>query len=311
MKQFRDRLRHKALYTLFRQNWNIGVVQSPVHEVAGLSGRMKQNKALAAIRWMEEQRGWFRADPFPAPGRNGSDLRIFHEAYDWSVERGRIDFVDFSVVRGFGQPVVSMTSPGHLSYPFIFKYNGIMGYLPEHSSMQDLSFFPIAEDGIPIKKITIFEGLELVDSTIVEKDDLLWLFATIAGLGDNSELHIYYAETLKGPWFMHEANPVKIDTGSARPAGSVFTHRNSLYRPSQDCTLNYGSGIIINEIEILNKEVFCEKAVSEVRLEADHLYNFGIHTLSSAGDFTVVDGARLESKIHPLLDCTQRFFRRL
>lgn len=270
---------------------------------------MKQKKALDSIRWMEEQRGCFRADPFPTLGQNGADLRIFHEAYEWDIGRGRIDYVDFSTEGGFEQPNVSMKSPGHLSYPFIFEYDGVTGYMPEHSSMGDLSFYPINAQGIPIKKISIVPKSHLIDGSIVKWDGLLWLFATIAGANDNCELHIYYSDEFTGPWRAHEANPVKIDYGSARPAGTPFTYQNSVFRPSQDCSEHYGSGIVINEIDVLNKRLFSEKAVSEVRLTSEHFYNFGVHTLSSAGDFSVIDGARLESKIHPLLDKTARFFR--
>lgn len=310
MGQNKKSIRRKLLFTFFRQNWNIGVVKAPVPEVAGLSGRMKQNLALDSICWMEEKRGVFRADPFPIIKQNEDGVRIFHEAYDWNVGRGRIDHIDFSTDKGFGEPVESMVSSGHLSYPFVFENDGVTGYIPEHSSNRDVSFFPLDEMGIPKEKIEIISNSGLIDSTIFRKDGLLWLFATIAGPTDNSELHIYYADSLRGPWLTHEANPVKVDAGTARPAGSVFFYQKSLFRPSQDCTDHYGSRIVINEIEVLNKNVFSEKAVSEIRLESDHRYDFGMHTLSSAGDFTVVDGARLESKIHSSLDIMQHLFRK-
>ncbi|MGB3737844.1 MAG: hypothetical protein WA948_00665, partial [Pontixanthobacter sp.] len=113
--------------------------------------------------------------------------------------------------------------------------------------------------------------------------------------------------SFRGPWRPHAANPVKCDVGSARPAGPVFTHKNALFRPSQNCTSHYGASVIINEIEILNDDRFQERAVSEVKLDANHRYDFGFHTLSSAGHFTTVDGGRLESRIHPSLDGLHRW----
>jgi hypothetical protein len=311
MRQNKKSVRRKLLFTFFRQNWNIGVTEAPIHEVSGLSGLLKQKLALDSIFWMEEKRGVFRADPFPIIKQNEDGIRIFHEACDWNTGRGRIDYIDFCTDTGFGEPVESMVSSGHLSYPFVFENDGVTGYIPEHSSMRNVSFFLLDENGIPKERIEIIPNSDLIDSTIVQKDGILWLFATISGATENSELHIYYADSLRGPWLSHEANPVKVDAGASRPAGSAFFYQNSLFRPSQDCTNHYGSGIIINEIEVLNKNIFREKAVSEIRLESDHRYDFGIHTLSSAGGFTVLDGARLESKIHPALDSAQHLFRKL
>lgn len=310
MAKNRKSARRKLLYLLFRQNWNIGVVKSPIYEVAGLSGELKQKLALDSIVWMKEKRGEFRADPFPAVKQTKDGVRIFHEAYEWKTARGRIDYIDFSTDHGFGEPVESMVSAGHLSYPFVFENSGVVGYIPEHSSNRDVSFYPVDSEGIPKEKIEMIPNCGLIDSTIFRKDGLLWLFATTSGATHNSELHIYYSKSLKGPWIEHEANPVKVDAGSARPAGSVFVHQNCLFRPSQDCSAHYGSGIIINKIEILNKENFREQAVSEIRLGSDHRYDFGLHTLSSAGDFTVLDGARLESKMHPALDFAQHLIRK-
>lgn len=310
MRNNKRSIKEKLLFKFFRQNWNIGVIQAPVHEVAGLTGLLKQKAALDSIYWMKEERGTFRADPFPIIKQNRDGIRIFHEAYDWNTGRGRIDYIDFSVTAGFGQPVESMVSPGHLSYPFVFENEGVTGYIPEHSSMRDVSFYPLDQNGIPKEKMQLISGLGLIDSTIIKKDGTLWLFATISGDNDNSELHIYYADSLEGPWLNHEANPVKVDAGSARPAGSAFFYQKSLFRPSQDCTDHYGSGIVVNKIEALNKRVFREIAVSEIRFDPNHRYDFGVHTLSFSGNFTILDGARLESKINSSLDTTQKFFRK-
>jgi hypothetical protein len=69
---------------------------------------------------------------------------------------------------------------------------------------------------------------------------------------------------------------------------------------------HYGSGIIVYEITRLTKEEFEETPVSELRPSQSSLYNYGLHTISSAEGYTVIDGARMESKIHPRFDSLGR-----
>jgi hypothetical protein len=107
---------------------------------------------------------------------------------------------------------------------------------------------------------------------------------------------------------MHPQNPVKRDIGNARPAGQLIAHAGALFRPAQDCRTHYGSGIIVNEIKTLTEDQFEETPVSEIRPAAGSRYGYGLHTISSAGEYTVIDGARIESSIHPALDRLGRYF---
>jgi hypothetical protein len=121
-----------------------------------------------------------------------------------------------------------------------------------------------------------------------------WLFCTSGKgprSGDQSHLYIWHAPDLFGPWTPHGVNPVKIDVRSARPAGPFFEHDGQLYRPAQDCSRTYGGALRINRVEKLTELEFEETVVGRIRPPTG-AYSRGIHTLSSAGEWCIVDAKR-------------------
>jgi hypothetical protein len=112
------------------------------------------------------------------------------------------------------------------------------------------------------------------------------------GKGANSELHLWFAEALEGPWTVHPGNPVKIDVRSARPAGSPFYIDGVLYRPAQDCSSTYGARVMINRVLELTRTGFREEVAAAVNPDPKGKYPAGLHTLSAMGERTLVDGKR-------------------
>ena len=67
-------------------------------------------------------------------------------------------------------------------------------------------------------------------------------------------------------------------------------HEGSLYRPAQDCSEDYGSGVVINKVTTLTTESFKEEATAVINpFEA---YPDGIHTLSAVDGISLLDGKR-------------------
>jgi hypothetical protein len=79
---------------------------------------------------------------------------------------------------------------------------------------------------------------------------------------------------------------------SARPGGTPFHHDGALYRPAQDCSVTYGGRIVINRVLRLSPTAFEEEPVSTVEPDPDGPFPDGLHTLSSLGNVTLVDGKR-------------------
>ena len=90
----------------------------------------------------------------------------------------------------------------------------------------------------------------------------------------------------------HAANPVKLDVRSARPAGTPFVHNGHLYRPAQDCSGSYGGKTVINRVIRLTPTEFEEEQVAVIKPYKNSPYPDGIHTISVAGNMTIIDGAK-------------------
>jgi hypothetical protein len=103
----------------------------------------------------------------------------------------------------------------------------------------------------------------------------------------DDELHVWFAETLRGPFTPHPANPVLSNVVGARPAGRIVRDNGRLLRPAQDGSGEYGRAIVVNEILALTPTEYRERAVSTIT--ADELGADGIHTMDVAGDLAVID----------------------
>src|SRR2546427_811422 len=96
----------------------------------------------------------------------------------------------------------------------------------------------------------------------------------------------------RGPWRPPGATPVKADIRPSAPAGPPFRFDGDLCRPAQDCSETYGGSVVLNRIVRLTTTEFREEQVAIVSPFRDGPRRQGIHTLSSVGDRTLVDGKR-------------------
>jgi hypothetical protein len=182
--------------------------------------------------------------------------------------------------------------PAHLSYPFLFEHEGVLCCLPELAQSDGIQLFQqVPATGEWRFARTLLDGVAGVDPTLVRHDQRLWLFCTTLEQSE-AALHVHWAHALAGPWHPHRRNPVKFDVRSARPAGAPFEHQGQLFRPSQDCSETYGGAVRINRIVRLTPDDYEEEAVAVLRPDANGPYPAGMHTLSAAGDWTLIDGKR-------------------
>lgn len=137
----------------------------------------------------------------------------------------------------------------------------------------------------------LLDDVRAADPVIVLIGDRWWMFVSIREPGATSwdELHLYYADSLMGPWRPHCRNPVKSDVRGARPAGRVFEMNGSFYRPAQDCSRRYGYGISVNQIVRITTTCYVEKEVARLLPEWSPDV-VATHTINAAGGLTVIDG---------------------
>jgi len=131
-----------------------------------------------------------------------------------------------------------------------------------------------------------------VDSTIIQHNNIWWLFCTKNSNDANTNLYLYYSDYFDGQYIAHPANPVKSDVRSSRPAGTPFVINNSLYRPTQDSSITYGGKIAINKIIKLNTLEFEEETLCYIFPFNNNGYNCGIHTVCGLNEFTIFDAKK-------------------
>jgi hypothetical protein len=118
------------------------------------------------------------------------------------------------------------------------------------------------------------------------------MFAAVRdGAGSWSDtLSLFSAAKLQGPWQPHPANPILIDKASARPAGAVVLRDGKMWRPVQDCSRGYGTGIGIAEVTRLDETGYSQ--LVHCMMHSDPSWpGQRFHTLNRAGAFEFIDGS--------------------
>jgi hypothetical protein len=233
----------------------------------------------------------FYADPFPftCQGENW----VFVENLDHRTNKGVIAAVPFDDQGPCGPARPVLEAPWHLSYPFVFERDGQVWMIPESSANRTVTLYRaqrFPDRWVP--EATLLSDVAASDATIVEHMGRLWMFAaTRDGAGSWSDtLSIFSAENLLGPWTAHPRNPILIDQSSARPAGRLVRRGEALWRPVQDCTAGYGTGIGLVEVLRLDPENYAQRLHTIIRPPTGWPGR-RLHTLNRAGRLECIDGA--------------------
>lgn len=185
----------------------------------------------------------------------------------------------------------------HLSYPFVFKYQGRWHMIPETSQNRTIELWECTE--LPLqwrRRKVLMSNLVAADTTLLFRDGRWWMFTNIARskLMPNLciELFVFSTDDLvDGEWLPHDANPVVSDCRRARMAGPIVEHEGTLYRSCQRNSLTYGEAVEICRIERLDQHEYREHVVRVY--EPDELPGVsGLHHLCHGGGLVTVDVKR-------------------
>ena len=282
------RLRHLFEQLFTTTKWNIGIIHRPIQEIATEKGPFD-------VEWLSEAPGSdFKADPFGFV--EDKKDKIFFEYYDAASRTGYLKTIDEKGEYKFLQ------SPTHLSYPYPVEINGKHYILPESAAAKSTTLYAI-DSHQPEAIFSMLTGEQIIDPTLFQYEGKWWLFCTKKEWqGADLRLCIYYSGSEKGPWIPHAANPVKTDICSARPGGTPFLLNGKLIRPAQDSSTGYGSALMLMEIIELTPTIFKEQLYRRLEpLAFSGPYTAGIHTLSSMGNKTLIDGKRRKYTLQPFL----------
>jgi hypothetical protein len=231
----------------------------------------------------------FWSDPFPI--QRGGRTFIFIEEFVYRLKRGRIAVLELDANGIAGQPRPVLELPYHLSYPFLFEWQGELYMLPEAATSRQLTAYRCVE--FPLRwepAVTLLDGVSVLDATLLEHAGRWWLFASQRehpGATTWDELFLYSADNpLSRTWQPHPLNPVVSNVERARPAGRIFCEQGQLYRPAQNSAGSYGAGLVMHVIERLEPDAYQERVVASILPEPGRT---GVHTFNRAGRLTVLD----------------------
>jgi len=220
---------------------------------------------LERLRYLvpPKDRAW--ADPFAV--EHQGRYFIFFEEWRYRTPKGRIMAVEVFEDAEPAEPQVVLERPYHLSYPFVFSWDGSLYMLPETSENGTIEIYRC--EAFPLRwrlHKVLLEKISAFDATLCKQNDRWWMFVNVAEpeADSSEELHLYWSTTPLGPWTAHRGNPVVSDARCARPAGPLFSRDGMLYRPSQDCSLVYGHSVLINRVDILSDDNYRETVVHRI-----------------------------------------------
>ena len=252
---------------------------------------------LYRFKYLVPPKDRFWADPFPL--KNGNRHFVFFEDYIYSKAKAHISAVELDKSGAVGEPFKVLERKYHLSYPFVFDWQGSHYMIPETGANRSIELYRCLS--FPSEwnlETVLMDGVRAVDATLAEIDGTWWMFVNIASEEvsyNYDELYLFHSETPMGPWTPHRRNPVKSDARSARPAGRLFLWKGELYRPAQDCSKHYGYGISFNRILRLTPQEYSEEQVSKILPQ----WNGDVvatHTFNRCDGLTVIDCKRTRRK---------------
>ena len=248
-------------------------------------------KALKKFKEIKNPKGRFFADPFTLSHNNRKI--IFVEDYFFENEKGCISAIEIINNKDKFLGVV-LEENFHLSFPFVFKNENKIYMVPESSSSNQIRLYECIQ--FPMKwkfKCTLMDNISAVDTILIKKQDIWFMLTNICSAKIkkySSELHIFYSENLfSDQWLpIQQTNPVIFDSRKARNGG-IFFNKGDIYRVNQVQTPEtYGYSLKINLIKKLDKYIYEEQTIDEIKpfFKKDI---YGTHHFHSCEDISVID----------------------
>jgi hypothetical protein len=271
----------RLLRELHFEQWTIGFSFSPTPDSV--------DREFGKFDWLVPPKGSYWADPFPV--QVGDQDYLLFEEFVHAENKGYLRVAAIGPEGLQETPRTLLRQEYHLSYPFVFTWQGQQYMIPETQEANRIDVYKF--DAFPYTVsyyTTLMDGITAADTTLIEVDGGWWMFVAIATPGTRNfdELFLYYADNPFGPWVPHPRNPIKSDVRSARPAGRIFARQGRHYRPAQDCSRRYGYAMRLQEIKVLSETDYAEEE-AQVILPDWSSDVLATHTFNFSGTLTVID----------------------
>jgi hypothetical protein len=243
-----------------RHQWSIGIYagRSPVKLAPA---REVRNPVLAPADIIDIPVDTV-ADPFML--RIKGTWYMFFEIRSPQTEKGEIALAVSPDALAWTYQGIVLSEPFHLSYPYVFDYEGEVYMIPETYMARSVRLYRAVSFPTQWSFIaTLLNGPYFVDTSIVRRDGRWWIFTETSREMRHDTLRLYYADDLTGPWREHPQSPIiEGNAHIARPAGRVLKMGDRLIRYAQDDHRMYGRAVRALEILQLTTEQYRERPVS-------------------------------------------------
>ena len=285
----------KKLFSKYRLAiWGISIydAKGPFH----ITNKRDKKNPVLTYKDVTDCDAQFIADPFMI---KYEDLwYMFFEIYDEARQTGVIGMATSADGYDWKYDKVVLEEDFHLSYPYVFEYNGKIYMMPETGQSNYIKIYEAENFPYGWKCIkNIIEG-EFLDSSLFSYDDKLWILTN--KLSENKRsLSLFYSHNLMDGWIEHPQSPlIENDQRSMRPAGRVVVDDNKIIRYSQDGIDYYGKLIRAYEITKLTTTEYEEKELGiigensniEDSWNKDGMHTIDMHKLKDKEWISVVDG---------------------
>ncbi|MDN5214185.1 hypothetical protein QQ020_19060 [Fulvivirgaceae bacterium BMA12] len=256
--------------------------------------------SLKDLKTLLPPKNKFWADPF-IYSENGQYFIFLEESYLGKKKKGFISVMEINAEGQISETRKVIEQPYHLSYPFVFRWEGKQYMIPESNQNRTIQLYECKEFPYRWEFVkNLRENISAVDTTLFFHNNKWWIFANIkehqhASLWD--ELFLFFTDDpLSSEWTPHPQNPIVSDVTKARPAGQVFKIGHRIFRPAQNCSYRYGYGLTIMEIVNLTENSYEEK--EEISYTPNDLEKInGLHSYNKLDEFTVIDAVIRSRKI--------------
>ena len=267
----------KIVHSLTDENWAVGFIRNSIGGV--LSGEEIQ------VDWVEHnyRDRWF-ADPFIFDV-SSEEIVLLAEEYYKPIERGRIArlIVDRRTMKLKHCDTV-LQLPTHLSFPAFIRRGDSVYVYPESGESGKLTLYRYDIDRNCCEEETVLLEEAVADAVISTVNGRELLFCTRQPNPNGNVLSVYERHDNSEYSLSYE---YEFEENIARMAGNFFEYDGRLFRPTQECNVQYGHAVTLQEVISNNGTLhFDEKC----RLYSPHpKLNIGMHTFNVHDGMIVTD----------------------
>lgn len=267
--------------------WSIGIYsgESPFH----LDARQGTSNPVLTRESVNDVSASFVADPFMI--LVDDVWHMFFEVLNQQTNKGEIGLATSDTGHVWVYRQIVLTEPFHLSYPYVFEWNGEYYMTPETLGAKAVSLYKATDFPLRWSCVGYLIDGPCADPSVFQYDGRWWMFACSTPY-QHDTLRLYVAEEIRGAWREHPASPIiQSNKGKARPAGRVLVMDNTIIRFAQDCIPKYGTQLRAFEISELTTRSYAEKENSNspvLRASGNGWNGVGMHHI----DAHLLDGGR-------------------